>query len=865
MSTITVEAVNDAPVLDLDDNDSTTATDSFDYRTRFSFDGDAIAIGDIDVAITDVDDTNIESATITLTNPLNGNSESLSISGTLPTGISASTYDSATGTITLTGSASLADYQTAINQIVYDNNEPGGLFNDRDFSDRTVTVVVSDGDVTSNTATTTIVLDNNPPTLDLNGGDLLISGANYTNTFTEDAGAVAIVDTDVAIADSDGDNINTATITLTNTQTDDRFVIDGTPVAIGDTGTVNGINYEVVDNGGQLEIQLTGSTTTADYQTALQLITFENISDTPNTTNRNIEIVVSDGLESSPIRSTTISVIPVNDPPEIDLDSSNDADNNYATTFVEGAGSISISDVDPLIVDGDDTNIESATIVLQNAQAGDVLTVGTLPGGITASVDDSVAGQVTVTLSNSATLEQYQQAIAAISFNNTSDAPDTTPRQIDVIVNDGDAVSNTATTTINITAVNSPPVIDLNSSPTTLDYATTYTEGATPVSVVDLTNPDAADPEDNITELTIDVDLTSVLDNGDGTEQIIIGGTTFALNTDVSTPVTVTYGGTTFGITYDSASGQFTIVDNDTANPIMPEADLDLLLQNITYEHTSINPTAGDRTLSFTATDSDGATSDPALSTITVIPVNETPVINLDPTNTTGGDNDGNYEVSIVPGNPVNIAETATATGSDADGTDIDFLELTVAGILDGNDEQLFLGDTPVSIPLATDTGATPIDVTVDGVNYQVAVDTSGADPVVTISKANSQELTQDEVQDLLRGITYDNTATTPTTGTPRTISLVLNDGTTDSNTVTSTISVEENAPPVANNDSYTVPADTTFTAILGSNDLLLNDTDPNNDTLSATPQTLTTANGGSVEIFADGTFTYNPNGYHGN
>ncbi|MDE5069216.1 MAG: VCBS repeat-containing protein, partial [Trichodesmium sp. St4_bin8_1] len=95
-----------------------------------------------------------------------GASESLSVNSTsLPTGISAGTYDSSTGVITLTGSATLADYQTAIAQIEYNNTSQNP-----DPTDRTVTVVVNDGDANSNTATTTISLVpvNDPVHFDFN-------------------------------------------------------------------------------------------------------------------------------------------------------------------------------------------------------------------------------------------------------------------------------------------------------------------------------------------------------------------------------------------------------------------------------------------------------------------------------------------------------------------------------------------------------------------------------------------------------------------------------------------------------------------------------------------------------------------------
>ena len=118
-TTISVVSVNDPPILDLDGDNSTTT--GSDYITTFT-EGTAVNIGDGDVSITDVDDSNIQSATITLSSRPDGNTvESLSVNGTLPTGISAGAYDSSTGVITLTGGATLAEYQTFIAEIQYNN------------------------------------------------------------------------------------------------------------------------------------------------------------------------------------------------------------------------------------------------------------------------------------------------------------------------------------------------------------------------------------------------------------------------------------------------------------------------------------------------------------------------------------------------------------------------------------------------------------------------------------------------------------------------------------------------------------------------------------------------------------------------
>ena len=130
---------------------------------------------------------------------------------------------------------------------------------------------------------------------------------------------------------------------------------------------------------------------------------------------------------------------------------------SYAATYTENGAAIAISS-GATIEDADSTNMTSATIVLTNAKPGDVMSIsGALPGGIASSIDISVPGQITVTLTGSATLANYQTAIGQIRFSNTSDAPDTTARTISVTTSDGANVSNTATTTIAVVPVNDAP------------------------------------------------------------------------------------------------------------------------------------------------------------------------------------------------------------------------------------------------------------------------------------------------------------------------------------------------------------------------------------------------------------------------
>lgn len=122
---------------------------------------------------------------------------------------------------------------------------------------------------------------------------------------------------------------------------------------------------------------------------------------------------------------------------------------NYTTAYVEGNSAVSIAG-HVSITDADDTQLAGATIRLTNPQADDALAVGDLPSGISYSVS---ADGFTITLSGAASLADYQSAIQAITFENTSADPGTTPRVVEVTVSDGTATSEVAITTIHVVAV----------------------------------------------------------------------------------------------------------------------------------------------------------------------------------------------------------------------------------------------------------------------------------------------------------------------------------------------------------------------------------------------------------------------------
>ncbi len=148
--------------------------------------------------------------------------------------------------------------------------------------------------------------------------------------------------------------------------------------------------------------------------------------------------------------------------------------NNYETNYAENGAAVAIA-LGALITD-DGATIASARVVLTNASAGDVLSVlGGLPGGITSAIDNSVAGQITLTLTGNASLAAYQTAIQQVRYANNSENPAITDRVIQVTVNDGLLSSAVATTTVHVTATNDAPVANNDTVITNVAANTNFT------------------------------------------------------------------------------------------------------------------------------------------------------------------------------------------------------------------------------------------------------------------------------------------------------------------------------------------------------------------------------------------------------
>src|SRR5205823_8888529 len=339
---VLVIPVNDAPVVDLD---NTTAGN--DSTATFTEDGGAVSFAP-NAAITDVDSTNLTSATITLTNHPDGAAEALGVT-TTGTSITAGAYNATTGVLSLTGTDTVAHYQAVIRTLTYNNSSQNPTT-----TSRSVTVVVSDGTDSSVTRTATITVTpvNDAPVL-----------ANIETTalgYTENDPATVITST-LTVSDVDSANLTGATVTLSSGYHSAEDVLSFT-----DTATITG-SWDSTTG----VLTLSGTDTLAHYQAALRSVKYSNTSDNPSSATRTASFQVDDGSSVnnlSNVATRNITVTPVNDAPvlaNIETTALGYTENDPATVITS---TLTVSDVDS-------ANLTGATVTLSSGyhSAEDVL------------------------------------------------------------------------------------------------------------------------------------------------------------------------------------------------------------------------------------------------------------------------------------------------------------------------------------------------------------------------------------------------------------------------------------------------------------------------------------------------------------
>jgi hypothetical protein len=269
-ATVLVNSTNDAPVLTAGGGSPT-----------FTEDAPAIAV-DPALAVTDVNDANLESATVTITNLLNTGEEILDAT----TGGTAIVASYLAPTLTLTGTDTLANYQTVLRTVTYLNGSqrPSPVA-------RVVSFRVSDGEANSNLANTSVSV------VPVNDAPVLTPGAG-SPTFTEN-GPPVVLDPVIAAVDPDSPNLAFANVTITN-------LLD----AGFETLAANTAGTSIVAVFITPTLVLSGSDTVANYQAVLRTVAYDNTSTAPNTAARSISFFAHDGTLASNTVTKSLTVVP---------------------------------------------------------------------------------------------------------------------------------------------------------------------------------------------------------------------------------------------------------------------------------------------------------------------------------------------------------------------------------------------------------------------------------------------------------------------------------------------------------------------------------------------------------------------------
>lgn len=303
--TVAAQAAQFQPTLDLDADNSSTAT-AANFANVWTQAGGPVAIADSDAIISDSNSIHLNSLTAVLTNLVDSGFETLA-ADTTGTNITAA-YAGLTGTLTLSGTASVAHYQQVLRTLTYDNTAILPTL-----GSRTIQMQLSDGTQASNLAITTLTLEaflgSTSPTLDLDGNDSSgATGSSFNTPFTEDGPAIAIADSDAELTDSDSPNLQSLTVRITN-------LLDGLDelLSADTSGTSLSASYDSSTG----TLTLSGLDTVANYEQVLRLVRYNNSSQRPTSTERLIDITATDGLNSSNTATATVTVQAVNDAPTI--------------------------------------------------------------------------------------------------------------------------------------------------------------------------------------------------------------------------------------------------------------------------------------------------------------------------------------------------------------------------------------------------------------------------------------------------------------------------------------------------------------------------------------------------------------------
>ncbi len=241
------------------------------YVTSYKEGRSAIPIVPPHTILTDSDSPHLSGLTITLQNPLDGEHEILQSALTDST----MTQTFSNGVLTISGSASPEAYQNVMRSVTYENHSPTP-----NTTPRTITIVSSDGALTSEPHTTQVHLvpNNTPPTIIGN-----VPNTSHLPLFTEGDSSLAFVSQDWQIHDTDSQEFTELKVSLDNPLDGDQEILSAE------------LNHAALTQRyTQGTLTVTGNAPKSTYESVLQSLRYFNHQASPTEGNRDLQVTIQD-------------------------------------------------------------------------------------------------------------------------------------------------------------------------------------------------------------------------------------------------------------------------------------------------------------------------------------------------------------------------------------------------------------------------------------------------------------------------------------------------------------------------------------------------------------------------------------------
>ena len=580
----------------VDDGEGTTTSSTFNFTVTNVNDAPVVTVSSVDLnfteqspvgidvsaTISDVDDVDLEGAVIQITSNYESGFDELSF--TNQNGISG-VWDSGSGTLTLSGTATVAEYESAIQSIVfYNSSDQPSLLT------RTVRWTVNDGDTDSVSVTRDIVMNavNDEEVLSTNTGTTVSEGSTGT------------VITTAMLHTTDVDNTDAQLVyTVDAVPTNGTLRLSGTALGLNDTFTQADIDA------GNVTYDHDGSQTSADsFDFTVDDGAGTTTSDTFNftVTNVNDAPVITSGpgggthFEGGGTGTYFNNGLTITDADSVDFDG------GVLTTTITGNGETG----DRLLVrDGNGVSVSGSDV--RYDFGGGPVVVGTFTGG-------DGTNPLVVTFNASADQTAVEAVAQQVAYRTEIDDPSELLRTIEMSVTDGDGgTSATATRGMNVINVNDAPVTSVTA------FSPTFTENGGPVGLFNSASVDLIEAGDLVSQIVLTVD--NIVDGAN--ERIQVDGTQIEL-TDLNSETSLNNG---FDIDVSVSGSTATLTITQTGG--FSNTDAQALLNGLTFSITGDEVVSGTRDVTFVSLTDDGGGDDTnnngTVSTVTIVGANDDP------------------------------------------------------------------------------------------------------------------------------------------------------------------------------------------------------------------------------------------------